>query len=124
MTALYASRGANVAVISKLYPTRSHTGTAPGGIGAAFTFAATVVSVPLLLDRRIDLGSALITSVRAVGANPLPMALWAAIIMVFTALSMATAMIGFAFAIPVIGHASWHAYRATVDASGVPPRIE
>lgn len=35
MTALYASRGANVAVISKLYPTRSHTGTAQGGIGAA-----------------------------------------------------------------------------------------
>ena len=94
-----------------------------GGIGAAFTFAATVVSVPLLLDRRIDLGSALVTSVRAVGANPLPMALWAAIIMVFTALSMATAMVGFAFAIPVIGHASWHAYRETVDGSGASPRI-
>ena len=95
-----------------------------GGIGAAFTFAATVVSVPLLLDRRIDLGSALVTSVRAVGANPLPMALWAAIIMVLTALSMATAMVGFAFAIPVIGHASWHAYRETVDATGVSPRLE
>lgn len=95
-----------------------------GGIGAAFTFAATVVSVPLLLDRRTDLPSALVTSVRAVGANPLAMALWAAIIMVLTALSMATAMIGFAFAIPVVGHASWHAYRETVDASGVPPRAE
>jgi succinate dehydrogenase / fumarate reductase, flavoprotein subunit len=35
MAALYASRGADVAVISKLYPTRSHTGTAQGGIGAA-----------------------------------------------------------------------------------------
>jgi uncharacterized membrane protein len=95
-----------------------------GGIGAAFTFAATVVSVPLLLDRRTDLPSELVTSVRAVGANPLAMALWAAIIMVLTALSMATAMIGFAFAIPVVGHASWHAYRETVDASGVPPRAE
>ncbi len=95
-----------------------------GGIGAAFTFAATVVSVPLLLDRRTDLPSALVTSVRAVGANPLAMALWAAIIMVLTALSMATAMIGFAFAIPVVGHASWHAYRETVEASGVPPRAE
>ena len=95
-----------------------------GGIGAAFTFAATVVSVPLLLDRRTDLPSALVTSVRAVGANPLAMALWAAIIMVLTALSMATAMIGFAFAIPVVGHASWHAYRETVEASGAPPRAE
>ena len=95
-----------------------------GGIGAAFTFAATVVSVPLLLDRRTDLPSALVTSVRAVGANPLAMALWAAIIMVLTALSMATAMIGFAFAIPVVGHASWHAYRETVDTTGVSPCLE
>ena len=37
---------------------------------------------------------------------------------------LATAMVGFAFAIPVIGHASWHAYRETVDASGVSPRID
>ncbi|MFO1308795.1 MAG: DUF2189 domain-containing protein [Burkholderiales bacterium] len=95
-----------------------------GGIGAAFTFAATVVSVPLLLDRRIDLGSAVVTSVRAVGANPLAMALWATIIMVLTALSMASAMIGFAFSIPVVGHATWHAYRETVDAAGAPPRAE
>lgn len=95
-----------------------------GGIGAAFTFAATVVSVPLLLDRHVDLRVALLTSVRAVGANPLPMALWAAIIMVLTALSMATAMVGFVFSIPVIGHASWHVYRETVDASGAPARVE
>lgn len=95
-----------------------------GGIGAAFTFAATVVSVPLLLDRRVDLGSAVVTSVRAVGASPLAMALWAAIIMVLTALSMATAMIGFAFSIPVVGHATWHAYRETVDAAGAPPRAD
>jgi uncharacterized membrane protein len=44
--------------------------------------------------------------------------------MVFTALSMATAMLGFVVAIPVIGHASWHAYRETVDATGVSPRLE
>jgi uncharacterized membrane protein len=95
-----------------------------GGVGAALVFAATVVSVPLLLDRRVDLGAALATSVRAVGANPFAMALWAAAIMVLTALSMATAMVGFAFAIPVIGHASWHAYRDVVDASSAAPREE
>jgi uncharacterized membrane protein len=93
-----------------------------GGVGAALVFAATVVSVPLLVDRRIDLRAAVITSLRAVGANPLPMALWATLIMLITALSMATFMVGFAFAIPVLGHASWHAYRATVDASAAPPR--
>jgi len=43
--------------------------------------------------------------------------------MVLTALSMATAMVGFAFAIPVIGHASWHAYRETVDTTGAAPRV-
>ena len=93
-----------------------------GGLGAAAVFALTVVSVPLLLDRRVDLRAALLTSVRAVGANPLPMALWAAIIMLLTAASIATALVGFAVTVPVIGHASWRAYRATVDADGVPPR--
>lgn len=93
-----------------------------GGVGSALVFAATVVSVPLLVDRRIDLRAAVVTSLRAVGANPLPMALWATLIMLLTALSMATFMVGFAFAIPVLGHASWHAYRDTVDASGAPPR--
>ncbi|MFO1281954.1 MAG: DUF2189 domain-containing protein [Burkholderiales bacterium] len=93
-----------------------------GGLGAALVFAATAVSVPLLLDRRVDAHAAVLTSLRAVGANPAPMALWATIIMVLTALSMATAMVGFALAIPVLGHASWHAYRATVDASSAARR--
>jgi uncharacterized membrane protein len=93
-----------------------------GGVGAAVVFAATVVSVPLLLDRRIGLAAALVTSVRAVGANPLAMAAWATTIMVLTALSMATAMVGFAFFVPVIGHASWHAYRDVVDADAAPRR--
>jgi uncharacterized membrane protein len=93
-----------------------------GGVGAAVVFAATVVSVPLLLDRDIGLGAALATSVRAVGENPLTMALWAAIIMLLTFLSMATFMLGFAITIPVIGHATWHAYRDVVDASALPRR--
>ena len=93
-----------------------------GGMGAALVFAATVISVPLLLDRRVELHAAVLTSLRAVGANPGAMAIWATIIMVLTALSMATAMVGFAFSIPVLGHASWHAYRATVDASSAPRR--
>jgi uncharacterized membrane protein len=96
---------------------------AAGGIGAALVFALTVVSAPLLLDRSIGLRRALLTSVRAVGDNPLPMALWAAIIMAATMLSMATMMIGFVFAVPIIGHATWHAYRDLVDADGLPPRL-
>jgi uncharacterized membrane protein len=93
-----------------------------GGLGAAIVFAATVVSPPLLLGRVIDLRSALLTSIRAVGENPFAMAVWALIIMVATALSMATLMAGFVIAIPVLGHATWHAYRDLVDASSLPLR--
>jgi uncharacterized membrane protein len=93
-----------------------------GGAGASLVFAVTVVSAPLLLDRDTDLLTAVWTSVRVVGANPVAMALWATIIMVGTALSMATAMLGFIVAIPVFGHATWHAYRDTVDTGGIPAR--
>ena len=93
-----------------------------GGIGAALVFAITVVSAPLLLDRDIDMASALVTSVRAVGENPLAMALWATLIMVATGLSLATFLLGFVIAIPIVGHATWHAYRDVVDATALPPR--
>jgi uncharacterized membrane protein len=93
-----------------------------GGLGAALVFAATAVSPPLLLGRVIDLKSALLTSTRAVGENPFAMGLWALIIMVATAVSMATLMAGFVITIPVLGHATWHAYRDLVDASSLPLR--
>ena len=93
-----------------------------GGLGAALVFALTVVSAPLLLDRRVSLRTALLASVRAVGDNPAPMALWAALIMVVTAASMATLMVGFVFAVPVIGHATWHAYRDVLDVDRLPLR--
>ncbi len=93
-----------------------------GALGSAIVFAATAVSVPLLLDRRIRFMPAILTSVRAVGENPWAMLLWAAIIMVFIALSMLTAMLGFVVTVPVVGHATWHAYRDLVDADAVPER--
>jgi uncharacterized membrane protein len=93
-----------------------------GGLGAAVVFAATVVSPPLLLGRVIGVKAAILTSVRAAGDNPLPVALWAALIIAATAVSLATAMLGFLVVIPVIGHASWHAYRDLVDASALPLR--
>ena len=93
-----------------------------GGLGAALVFSLTVVSAPLLLDRRVSLRTALLASVRAVGDNPAPMALWALLIMLATVASMATLMIGFVFAVPVIGHATWHAYRDVLDVERLPPR--
>jgi uncharacterized membrane protein len=93
-----------------------------GGLGAALVFSLTVVSAPLLLDRRVSLRTALLSSVRAVGDNPAPMALWAVLIMIATAASMATMMIGFVFTVPVIGHATWHAYRDLLDVERLPLR--
>jgi len=93
-----------------------------GGIGAAITFACTVVSAPLLLDRDIDLLSAVATSVRAVAESPYAMALWSILIVIATGVAMATFMVGFVIVVPVIGHATWHAYREVVDAGALPPR--
>jgi len=93
-----------------------------GGLGAALVFASTVVSAPLLLDRDIDLLSAVATSVRAVAESPHAMALWSILIVIATGLAMATFMLGFIVVVPVIGHATWHAYREVVDARALPPR--
>ncbi|MCZ7566955.1 MAG: hypothetical protein M5U08_26630 [Burkholderiales bacterium] len=62
------------------------------------------------------------TSVRAVSESPHAMALWAILIVIATALSVATLMIGFVVAVPVIGHATWHAYRDVVEADALPGR--
>jgi uncharacterized membrane protein len=93
-----------------------------GGLGASVVFMVTVVSVPLLLDRHVSLPWAVRASVLAVAENPIAMGLWASLIMLATALSMASLMLGFLVAIPVIGHATWHAYRDLIDADGLPRR--
>lgn len=93
-----------------------------GGVLAAPVFASSVVTLPLLLDRRIRLLDAVLTSWRAVLANPLPMALWAGLVMGFTLLGIASLLMGLVLVVPLLGHASWHAYRDLVDASALPPR--
>ena len=93
-----------------------------GGLGVAIVFALTAISPPLLLGRKVGLRQALLTSARAVGENPVPMLVWATVILVATSLSLATAMLGFLVSVPVLGHASWHAYRDLVDVDDVPLR--
>lgn len=91
-----------------------------GGVLAAPMFASSVVAIPLLLDRSIGVLAAVLTSWRAVMANPVPLALWAGLIMGLTLLGMATLMLGLVLIVPLLGHASWHAYRDLVDASALP----
>lgn len=86
-----------------------------GGTLALLVFAITVVSVPLLLDRPIGFVTALRTSLRCVDANLLLMIAWGAIIVVLTALGFVTLFFGLVVLMPLIGHASWHAYRDLVE---------
>lgn len=94
-----------------------------GGLMAAPLFASSVIAMPLLLDRRADVLQAVLASWQAVLANPVPMALWAALIMALTLLGMATLMAGLILTLPWLGHASWHAYRALIDPSALPERL-
>lgn len=95
-----------------------------GSLVAAVVFAASVIAIPLLLDRDVTTRTAVLTSIRVVGENPGTMVLWALFIAFATGLSIVTGMLGFIFLYPLIGHASWHAYRtlAVVDDGTVPPR--
>ena len=93
-----------------------------GGVLAAPVFASSVITLPLLLDRQISVLGAVLTSWRAVLANPLPLALWATLVMGFTLLGLGSALLGLVLVVPLLGHASWHAYRDTVDASALPER--
>jgi uncharacterized membrane protein len=98
------------------------TWLAMGGVLAAPIFASSVVAMPLMLDRRANLLQAVLTSWRVVLANPLPMAIWSSLIMLLVLLGFATLLLGLAVLLPVLGHASWHAYRDLVDASDLPER--
>jgi len=90
-------------------------GTVLGAILATIVFAISAVSIPMLLDRDVGVATAIAASVAVVRANLRPMALWAALIVVFTALGLATFYIGLAVALPLIGLATWHAYRDMVE---------
>jgi uncharacterized membrane protein len=91
-------------------------GTAVGAVLAAFAFAISAVSVPMLLDRaEVNVFSAIAISVRCVLANLPAMALWAALIVVFTGAGLVTLYVGLIVTLPLIGHATWHAYKDLVS---------
>lgn len=89
-------------------------GTIVGGMLAAVVFAISVISVPLLLTHQLDAVTAIRTSLLTIVCNPKPLALWAALIAAFMALGIATLSVGLVVAFPLIGHTTWHAYRALV----------
>jgi uncharacterized membrane protein len=89
------------------------------GVGIGFLFALlvlaiSVVSFPMLLDRDVGLHTAVATSVRAVLANPVPMAVWGLIVAGGLAIGSLPLLLGLIIVMPVLGHATWHLYRKVV----------
>jgi len=95
------------------------------GNGVGFLFAMlvlviSVVSFPLLLDRDVGAAVAVLTSIRAVLANPLTMALWGLIVAALLVLGSLPFLIGLTFVMPLLGHATWHLYRKVVEPDSNP----
>jgi uncharacterized membrane protein len=119
------------AMVSVFFPVRGHPGlsdlalylgigTAVGAVFAGLTFTISAFSLPMIMHRKVDAITAVVTSVNAVLRNRLPLLLWLAIIMAGLVLGTLTAFVGLSVILPVIGHAVWHGYLETIDASGFP----
>jgi uncharacterized membrane protein len=101
------------------------------GCGTGFLFALvalciSVVSFPLMLDRHAGAGDAMVTSLRAVARNPIPMAAWGLIVAALLVLGSLPLFLGLAIVIPLLGHATWHLYRKVIapdpNPQPIPPR--
>ena len=90
-------------------------GAAAGAAIAALVFAVSAISVPMLVDREVSIVTAVATSFTAVSRHWQPMALWAGLIAVFTIAGVVTLFIGLAVTMPLVGYATWHAYKAIVE---------
>lgn len=85
-----------------------------GAVLSLVMFSLTVISFPILLDRNVDFITAMITSVRSVMINPVPMVLWAAIIVALLIAASIPFFVGLVIVLPILGHTSWHLYRKLV----------
>ncbi|SDB74727.1 DUF2189 domain-containing protein [Belnapia rosea] len=91
-----------------------------GGLLSALVFAISAVSLPMLVDRRVDAMTAAMTSLRACLGSPATMALWAFLIAIATLIGIGAGFFGLLLAVPVIGHATWHAYAELVGPTAEP----
>ena len=87
-------------------------GTVVGGLFAAFSFAISAFAIPMLLDERVDAFTAMGTSISMVWNNLPVMLAWGAIVLVLFLVAVATGLLGLIVLFPLLGHATWHSYRA------------
>jgi uncharacterized membrane protein len=101
-------------------------GCCVGFLFAVVALCISVVSFPLMLDRHAGAGDAMVTSLRAVARNPVPMAAWGLIVAVLLLAGSLPFFLGLAVVIPLLGHATWHLYRKVIAAElnpqPLPPR--
>jgi len=91
-------------------------GSAVGAVFATVVFCLGAFSIPMMMDRNVDAVTAILTSINAVLKNKRVMMVWGLMIVILILLGIATFLIGFTVLLPIVGHASWHAYREVVDA--------
>jgi uncharacterized membrane protein len=87
-------------------------GTAAGSVFAAFSFAISTFAIPMLLAERTDAFTAMGTSISLVWNNLAPMLVWGIIVLALFGLSLVTGLLGLIVIFPLLGHATWHSYRA------------
>ncbi|MCR9238536.1 MAG: DUF2189 domain-containing protein [Alphaproteobacteria bacterium] len=90
-------------------------GTIVGAVLAFILFCITAVSMPLLLDRKIDFITAMLLSINTVRTNPAVMLGWGFTIGVLIFLAMVPAFLGLIVVLPILGHATWHLYRSAIE---------
>jgi uncharacterized membrane protein len=90
-------------------------GTGIGFLFAVLVLAISAISFPLLLDRDVGAAVAVLTSIRVVAANPVTMALWGLIVAALLLIGSIPFFLGLTVVMPVLGHATWHLYRRTVE---------
>ena len=95
-------------------------GSLVGGVFAVITFCISAFSLAMILDRKADLATAVVTSINAVLRNRKVMLVWAAMILGGIVISVITGLLGLIVIFPILGHATWHAYQETVDSSDWP----
>jgi uncharacterized membrane protein len=94
------------------------TYTCVGSVFAGLIFVTSVISIPAIMDRQGDAISAGLTSIRACLENPLVMLTWGALIVLLMVVAMVPYFLGLLFLGPVVGHATWHAYRDVLGERG------
>lgn len=97
-------------------------GNVVGALLSLLLFSVTVISFPLVLDRDVDIVTAMITSIRTVAANPWVMLGWALVIAAVLVVSVLPFFLGLIVTLPVLGHATWHLYRRAIAPEAEAPR--